>query len=79
MSSTRHETYSEWLQRKMTEGGLSQRQLGARLTPADPEIGRRSVRRYLKGMIPLERTRHSIAAALNSDDIGPDAAEEEDD
>lgn len=79
MTSTTNETYAEWLHRQMTERGLSQRQLGARLTPENPEIGRRSVRRYLKGMIPIERTRHAIAAALGSSDSGPDPVDSEDD
>ncbi len=79
MSSTTSETYAQWLQRQMTERGLSQRQLGGLLTPSDPEIGRRSVRRYLKGMIPIERNRQTIAVALGTEDTGPSAADAEDD
>lgn len=65
-------TYADWLRGQMEERGLSQRQLGARLTPDNPEIGRRSVRRYLKGMTPIARTREAIAAALGSSDSGPE-------
>lgn len=79
MGTTANETYAEWLQRKLEEQGLSQRQLGTRLTPNDPEIGRRAVRRYLKGTIPMERSRHAVATALGSSDTGPDSDESEGD
>lgn len=78
--STATPTYSEWLRAQMEAQGLSQRQLALRMNPDDPETARRSVRRYLKGMVPIERTRHLIAAALGTgDDIGPDGESSEDD
>lgn len=78
MSSTTNTTYADWLRQQMDAEGLSQRQLGARLTPESPEIGRRAIRRYLKGMIPIERTRVAISAALGTDDLGPDGDAEDD-
>lgn len=79
MSSTTNFTYAEWLRQQMDAEGLSQRQLGARLTPESPEIGRRAVRRYLKGMVPIERSRVAISAALGTEDLGPSDADAEDD
>lgn len=79
MTSTTHAAYGDWLRQRMEERGLSQRQLGARLTPDNPEIGRRAVRRYLKGMTPIARTREAIAHALGTDEVGPDGSDEEDD
>lgn len=71
-------TYAGWLREKMDEKQLSQRQLGARLTPDNPEIGRRAVRRYLKGMTPIARTREAIADALGTHDVGPEPDAEDD-
>lgn len=72
------ETYARWLRRHMDERGLSQRSLAKLWNPDDPETARRSVRRYLKGMVPLERTRRELAHVLGTgDDIGPDDTEDD--
>lgn len=77
---TQTPTYSTWLRSHMEAQGLSQRQLAIRMNPDDPETSRRAVRRYLKGMVPIERTRLLIAAALGTgNDIGPDNESSEDD
>ena len=72
------ESYAVWLQARMDERGLTQRQLGKLLRPDSPETARRAVRRYLKGMIPTERSRQSIAHALGTSDLGPDDTAEDD-
>lgn len=79
MSTQSAVAYAEWLREKMDERGLSQRGLATRINPNNPEVARRSVRRYLKGMVPLQRTRVVIADALGTEDLGPDAADSEDD
>lgn len=79
MSQASTPTYADWLRERMQERQLSQRQLAHLLNPNDPETARRAVRRYLKGMIPIERTRQAIAAALGTEETGPDAADAEDD
>lgn len=72
------ESYAEWLQARMNERGLTQRQLAKLLRPDSPETARRAVRRYLKGMVPTERTRHVISTALGTHDLGPDDPAEDD-
>lgn len=72
------QTYAEWLQARMDEKGLTQRQLGKLLRPDSPETARRAVRRYLKGMIPTERSRQSISDVLGTRDLGPDESAEDD-
>lgn len=79
MSQAANLTYGDWLRERMSEKGLSQRQLGTKLTPQNPEIGRRSVRRYLKGTTPILRTREAVSAALGTDDLGPGSPEDEED
>lgn len=81
MSQTINEeaaSYAEWLQARMQEKGLTQRQLAKLLRPDSPETARRAVRRYLKGMIPTERTRQVISGALGTEDLGPDESAEDD-
>lgn len=81
MSSTQtRPTYADWLRERMGERGLTQRSFAKLLNPVDPETARRSVRRHLKGMVPLERTRQVYAQVLQTDgDLGPDAEDAEDD
>lgn len=81
MTSTEtRQTYSQWLQERMDERGLKQRSFAKLVNPKDPEIARRSIRRHLKGMVPLERTRRVYAEVLGTgDDLGPDAEDAEDD
>lgn len=67
------ETYSEWLRRQMDDRQVTTRELARRLNPDDPEIARRAVRRYLAGMVPIERTRDRIAHALGIRETGPRA------
>ena len=71
------QTYAEWLGSKMKERDFTQRSLGRALNPSNPEIGRRAVRRYLGGMVPLERTRTVIAEALGVDETGPAPSDDE--
>ena len=79
MSQASTPTYADWLRDRMEERHLTQRQLAKLLNPDDPETARRAVRRYLKGMIPIERTRQNIATVLGTEESGPDAADAEDD
>jgi|DewCreStandDraft_4_1066084.scaffolds.fasta_scaffold11030_3 transcriptional regulator with XRE-family HTH domain len=82
MSTTeaRRTPYAEWLRERMAERGLTQRQLAKLVNPRDPETARRALRRHLKGMVPLERTRQVYAQVLGTDgDLGPDAEDVEDD
>lgn len=74
------ETYAVWLRRQMDERGFTQRSLAKAWNESDVENARRAVRRYLKGMVPIERTRKEIARALGSTEIGPapDPDKEED-
>lgn len=78
--ATTTETYAVWLRREMDERGFTQRSLARAWNPEDPETSRRAVRRYLKGMVPIERTRREIANALGSSSTGPapDPDKEED-
>lgn len=71
-------SYAQWLQARMEEQGLTQRQLAKLLRPDSPETARRAVRRYLKGMVPTERTRHHISGVLGTRDLGPDEPAEDD-
>lgn len=77
--TTNAATYGDWLRDRMEERSLTQRQLGKLLNPDNPEVARRAIRRYLKGMTPIERTRQSIASVLGTDELGPDGSDEEDD
>jgi hypothetical protein len=83
MATTRNETYADWLRAKMEAKGFTQRSLArvvAEISGSDPEVARRSIRRYLKGMVPLARTRKVFAQALGTgDDLGPNEAEAEED
>lgn len=63
----------------MDERGVTQRELARRLDPSDHENWRRSIRRYLKGMVPLAKTKQRIADALGSEETGPADADAEDD
>lgn len=63
----------------MDERGFTQRGLAKQWNPADVETARRAIRRYLKGMVPIERTRREIASALGSEELGPDAGDSEED
>lgn len=64
-------SYAEWLQARMEEKELTQRQLAKLLRPDSPETARRAVRRYLKGMVPTERTRQHISVFSESRTLGP--------
>lgn len=79
--SAPRETYQEWLARKMDEGGHTLRGLAKKWNPENPEVARRALRRYLKGVVPISRTRLEIARILGSDDSEPssDADDTEDD
>lgn len=77
-NTTARESYGDWLTRKMEEGGWSQRSLARAWNPDAPEIARRSLKRYLKGVMPIARTREEIAKALGTEETGPvDDADEE--
>lgn len=78
-TTTTRESYAQWLRRQMTEREITQRELARRLNPEDSEIARRAVRRYLKGMVPLQRTREKIATALGSEKTGPEGADDAED
>lgn len=67
--------YAVWLERQMRERELTQRGLAKRWNADDPETARRAIRRYLKGMVPIERTRKELARAIGSSDIGPPASD----
>lgn len=77
VTNTTAETYAQWLERKMTEGGLSQRALARKWKPTDAETARRALRRYLNGMVPIARTRLEIAAHLPGDDSEPAEGDED--
>lgn len=70
-------TYAGWLSERMRERGLTQRSLGKALNPSNPEVGRRAVRRYLGGMVPLERTQKLIAETLGVTETGPAPQDDE--
>lgn len=74
------ETYAVWLRRQMDERGFTQRSLARAWNEDDPETARRAIRRYLKGMVPIERTRRELAGALGTTEVGPapDPDKEED-
>lgn len=74
---TTTETYAEWLGRKMREGDKSIRALARAWNPADPETARRALKRYLGGVVPREKTRGEIAAALGSSETGPASDDQE--
>ena len=74
---TQRAAYAEWLREKMNERGYTQRSFGRALNPDNPEAGRRSVHRYLTGMVPLERTQKVIAEVLGVDETGPAPSDEE--
>lgn len=76
-TSTSQETYAVWLARTMEERGFTQRSLAKAWNPADPENARRAIRRYLKGMVPIVRTRLEIARALGSDETEPAASDDD--
>lgn len=71
-------SYAQWLQQRMEEKGLTQRQLAKLLRPDSPETARRAVRRYLRGMVPTQRTREHISGVLGTKDLGPDDPAEDD-
>lgn len=81
MTNTASETYSQWLGRQMADRGFTQRSLARAWNPQDPETARRALRRYLKGMVPIARTRLEIAKALGVEESGPGSSsdDEEDD
>lgn len=76
-NTTARESYGDWLARKMEEGGWSQRSLARAWNPDAPENARRSLKRYLKGVEPITRTREEIAKVLGSEESGPGETEEE--
>jgi hypothetical protein len=69
--TTSRESYSDWLARKMDEGGFTLRSLARAWNPSNPETARRTLRRYLNGMVPRPSTQAELAKALGSDDSGP--------
>lgn len=77
MASTKTETYGEWLGREMEERGFTQRSLAKAWKPKDPETARRALRRYLKGMVPIARTRSEIATALGAAESGPSSSDDQ--
>jgi transcriptional regulator with XRE-family HTH domain len=79
MASTTTESYGEWLGREMNERGFTQRSLAKAWKPSDPETARRALRRYLKGMVPIARTRSEIAEALGADESGPSSPDDSED
>jgi len=79
-TTTSNGAYATWLRARMDEGGFTQRSLARAWNEDDPETARRAIRRYLKGMVPIERTRRELAGALGVTDTGPapDPDKEED-
>lgn len=78
MSTQTAPKYADWLRGKMEERGLTQRSLAKLVNPSDPEVARRALRRHLKGMVPLERTRRVYATVLQTgEDLGPDDVEDD--
>lgn len=78
--ATTTESYAVWLRREMDDRGFTQRSLARAWNEDDPETARRAIRRYLKGMVPIERTRREISSALGCSNTGPapDPDKEED-
>lgn len=76
-SSNGHETYAEWFSRQLDERAYTTRSFARAWNPEDPETARRMVRRYLKGVVPIERTRREIARVLGSEKNGPDEPEDD--
>lgn len=68
---TAKQTYAQWFQGMLDSHGFSQRSFARAWKPSDPETARRAVRRYLGGMVPIERTRHEIAEVFGSKESGP--------
>lgn len=62
----------------MHDRGLSQRQLARLWRPDDPETARRSIRRYLDGMVPHDRTKQELARAMGSEETEPSSSSEDD-
>lgn len=79
-SVTGRETYGVWLSRKLDETGHTVRAFAKRMNPDNPEIARRTLRRYLSGQyVPRDAAKREIALHLGSDEIGPDDDDDEDD
>lgn len=77
-----NETYASWLSRKLDEGNFTVRGFAMKMNPENPEIARRTLRRYLSGQyVPRQAARDEIAAQLGSTETGPTASDddEEDD
>lgn len=63
-------TFALWLRRQMEEQDLSQRALARKWMPEDENKARTYIRRYLRGVVPIERSRRDLAATLNVEDPG---------
>lgn len=72
-TTTGRESYAVWLSRQLDERAFTVRSFAKKMNPEAPEIARRSLRRYLKGMVPIDRTKREIADHLGCTEIGPDA------
>lgn len=70
-NTTTTETYSEWLTRQMEAGGWTIRSLARAVKPENPEVARRSIRRYLNGQVPIERTRVELARVMKLPESSP--------
>lgn len=77
MSATSpREKYSDWLSRKMDERGFTIRSLARAWNPENPDQARRTLRRYLNGMVPQQRTREQLAHVLGSPDSEPTSSDD---
>ncbi len=75
---TGRENYATWLSRKLDEAGYTVRGFAKRMNPENPEIARRTLRRYIKGdVIPREPAQREIAEHLGSEEIGPSDDDDE--
>lgn len=65
--------FAHWLRGQMAEREISQRALGKRLDPAEPERGRRQVVRHLSGdHYPSRPSRRAYAQVLGEEFLDPD-------
>lgn len=71
------DTYAAWLERQMREHGWTLRGLARAWNPDDPETARRALRRYLKGMVPIARTRRDLAEVIGCKETGPSPSDDD--
>lgn len=57
-------TFAQWLRAQIDERGWGVRTLARRMNPAEPEIARRALNRYLCGSLPTDTYRQQLADGL---------------